>query len=134
MSGNPQNTIDTQYYRIRLYKTFRRSVPAGSDYFAKNKKIFTDLFLSKKNLIDSIIEEEIETENTSLEEFCPKTFNEQENSKVLSTETILTNHNYDMHTIHIELCIVTKDSFSRKVELTIMDRVFSVFNTIEKNT
>ena len=129
MSGKPQVTINTQYYKIQLYKDFRRKVPIGSDYFKRNQTIFTELFLSKKNIVDSILEEE----NLYLKEFCPKTF-KQESSKEMSTKAILANHDCNMHTIHINLLIVPKSNISQKLEIEIMNRIFKVFNTSKKGT
>jgi hypothetical protein len=134
MSGSPQASIDTDYYRIGLYKTFRRAVPAGSDYFEKQREFFTQLFESRKSEVDAILEAEMGRADNSLEEFQVDTFEGRENACELVSNEILepNEQNQEMHAIHVGLSVITSKPFAPEDRICLMEQLFTLFNTKEE--
>ncbi len=130
MSGSPQATIDTEFYGIKLYNTFRRRVHSGSDYFENKRKQFTDLFFNNKDAVDKMLKDEMLRYNNALNHFQFAIFENRKYAYQFASDNVLTknNQNQTMHAIHIGMYFMTKHSIVPETKLFLMEKLFDLFN------
>ena len=126
MSGSPQGTIDTPYYKIDLYHCFRRSVPAGSDYFSEKSKAFRELFLLNKDRVDGILAG-IKQAGVAIEAFCEDAYRCGD-VLTLSSETACGEAYDNMHAIHVRVSLIVNGQVSDELQSTMIAELFQVFN------
>ena len=124
MSGSPQASIDTEFYRIGLFKNFRRAVPAGSDYFEKQHEHFTQLIQSKREEVDAIVTSELSGSGNDLKPFDSEALAEFSSDALLQDNP----RAQEMHAVHVRLGITVEQPVSPEVQSVLMEKLFAVFN------